>query len=701
MGANLSRFAIPRRHDKFQPSSLQNHYSNNVAVQPIETVSFEKIDVDDAFKDVDFSVKESANETRKQSSKGPNLGSEANSQRRPSLRETLLKAVSVVPSTFGGDAVDHQEIKILRERLEQAEWQLMDIRTLTSTETYQLIAQVMKDIDEFEEMQFAVASDRSKIDEKSEHSNQGDFSAIAQRVLMHIMRFRQQGHTIYNDVNDEIIADSGLDLQTKKWLTNEFTRASIIRPPRGSFTMGDLRADALAAGVESTSIPRPIAYTISEKLINSESLDVLEYDQQQLVQISLQIFDIAGVLSPYNINPTLMLGLLESIAQKYCSCNPFHNFSHGVDVLHSCHIILLRTDLDATMSAWQKLGLLLAAIGHDIDHPGTNNAFQVNTGTPLAMLYNDQSVLENHHAATLYKIISDPSNQVFDDMKPYIKSDMRSVILSCIMATDMKFHFDLVAKGDMNFEKIKMYKRHATGPRSSSASLQSNIEEAQKREVKVTLNLILHCADINNTYKQWPLAKRWSDLVTEEFFAQGDQERSMRLPISPFMDRRRDSQAQMSLNFIDFIAGPLIACIADAFDSLEFMLRNLVSVREHWSEIRKSELEQMENKNDCEKQLELLKSRDAEFIRNFVSRVMVQRSSVTRTMAMLSVQNECVQLARRNSSVLAHELEKNPLFATTVGEKSSKSKSEHEYRRSSSAEDLVKKPMKTWGSPNC
>src|SRR5689334_2934852 len=106
----------------------------------------------------------------------------------------------------------------------------------------------------------------------------------------------------------------------------------------------------------------------------------------------------------------------------------------------------------------------------------------------------------------------------------------------------------------------------------------------------------------------------------------------MRIPISPFMDRRRDSQAQMSLNFIDFIAGPLIACVADAFDSLEFMLRNLISVRDHWSAIRKYELEQIGDKAESEKQLVMLRSRDSEFDRNFVSRVMVQRSSVTRTM---------------------------------------------------------------------
>jgi hypothetical protein len=44
--------------------------------------------------------------------------------------------------------------------------------------------------------------------------------------------------------------------------------------------------------------------------------------------------------------------------------------------------------------------------GHDVSHPGTNNAFQINAGTEVAMRYNDQSVLENYHAYITLKMLS-------------------------------------------------------------------------------------------------------------------------------------------------------------------------------------------------------------------------------------------------------------------------------------------------------
>ena len=80
----------------------------------------------------------------------------------------------------------------------------------------------------------------------------------------------------------------------------------------------------------------------------------------------------------------------------------------------------------------------------------------MNTSSKLALLYNDQSVLETHHAATLYRIMAEHGEGAFRHLKPYARSDLRGVRLTSIMATDMKFHFDLVARGDMTFETIKV-----------------------------------------------------------------------------------------------------------------------------------------------------------------------------------------------------------------------------------------------------
>lgn len=49
----------------------------------------------------------------------------------------------------------------------------------------------------------------------------------------------------------------------------------------------------------------------------------------------------------------------------------------------------------------QVLSALIAAAVHDANHPGRSSAFVIKTRHPLAILYNDMSVLENHHASTV------------------------------------------------------------------------------------------------------------------------------------------------------------------------------------------------------------------------------------------------------------------------------------------------------------
>jgi high affinity cGMP-specific 3',5'-cyclic phosphodiesterase 9 len=40
-----------------------------------------------------------------------------------------------------------------------------------------------------------------------------------------------------------------------------------------------------------------------------------------------------------------------------------------------------------------------------LDHPGFNNAYQVNAQTDLSIIYNDNAPLEMHHAAMLFTVL--------------------------------------------------------------------------------------------------------------------------------------------------------------------------------------------------------------------------------------------------------------------------------------------------------
>lgn len=52
------------------------------------------------------------------------------------------------------------------------------------------------------------------------------------------------------------------------------------------------------------------------------------------------------------------------------------------------------------------------------------------------------------------------------------------------------------------------------------------------------LKMIIKSADISNCTRITPIYLPWSKRICDEFFEQGDIEKDLGLPISPFMDRR-------------------------------------------------------------------------------------------------------------------------------------------------------------------
>lgn len=93
----------------------------------------------------------------------------------------------------------------------------------------------------------------------------------------------------------------------------------------------------------------------------------------------------------------------------------------------------------------ERLSLMVAALGHDIDHPGVNNAFLRNTHHELALRYNDRSVLENHHAAVLFSLLHGDSADLLPANWPEYKQ-FRALVLDLILSTDMEQHFRMVAE---------------------------------------------------------------------------------------------------------------------------------------------------------------------------------------------------------------------------------------------------------------
>ena len=122
-------------------------------------------------------------------------------------------------------------------------------------------------------------------------------------------------------------------------------------------------------------------------------------------------------------------------------------------------------------------------------------------------------------------------------------TQVRKIIVDAVMHTDMTQHFKIVAHIEALAEKHRG-KAGNPGPMmgSPSGTIGPDSEAAQRAfslpEDRALLpGLLLHVADVSNPAKPTPLAAGWALCVLEEFFYQGDVERSLGLPLSPGFDR--------------------------------------------------------------------------------------------------------------------------------------------------------------------
>jgi cGMP-inhibited 3',5'-cyclic phosphodiesterase A len=58
------------------------------------------------------------------------------------------------------------------------------------------------------------------------------------------------------------------------------------------------------------------------------------------------------------------------------------------------------------MTHEESMAYLIAAVCHDYEHPGVNNVFLTQIRDKVALRHNDVSVLENHHIAATFDLMT-------------------------------------------------------------------------------------------------------------------------------------------------------------------------------------------------------------------------------------------------------------------------------------------------------
>ena len=274
-------------------------------------------------------------------------------------------------------------------------------------------------------------------------------------------------------------------------------------------------------------------------------------NERPLTVLAYTIFQSRDILGLFRIDENTFVKFFTCLEGRYRSDVPYHNYRHGADVMQSTHVLLNSKTLKNVFSPLEVLSALFAAAIHDVDHPGVTNQYLVNTGSELALMYNDVSVLENHHLSTAFKLLRQDGCNIFENLSKDDFQKLRKLVIDIVLATDMSKHMTLLAdmKTMIETQIVNTSCGHLYLDNYTSKSL--------------VLQNMIHCADLSNPTKPLSIYNRWTNLILEEFFQQGDNERDQGLNISFNCDRNKVCIDESQLGFIDFIVRPLWETWAD------------------------------------------------------------------------------------------------------------------------------------------
>lgn len=197
------------------------------------------------------------------------------------------------------------------------------------------------------------------------------------------------------------------------------------------------------------------------------------------------------------------------------------------------------------------------------------------------------SVLENLSITWLFsKLIGkekDPSVNIFSSLNPKQFAVVRSVIVKAVLGTDMSHHFMMVTT-------INSHQEELFGQDITAWFKPYTINGCTHHPSLDMLVYLLHIADISNPGKPAPMFALWADAILAEFYAQGDREASMGMPISPLCDRATTSKKQSQVGFIKFVVQPAFMCLTDILpEASDVMMPCLQSSLKFWEDYEDDE----------------------------------------------------------------------------------------------------------------
>ncbi|GAB9464198.1 hypothetical protein Gpo141_00001638 [Globisporangium polare] len=303
---------------------------------------------------------------------------------------------------------------------------------------------------------------------------------------------------------------------------------------------------------DEVPFPREIVFARGQdEPLEQWDMDTLALSSGDIGLLCSVVFRAYGFLESFRISGEKFSAFTTNVANYYRG-NPFHNFQHAFQVLLALHT-MLRAECRKFFSGVEIFAMLIAALCHDIDHPGNTNDFELKTLSPMALTHNDDAVLERHHCRVTFIILNHKSTKILQHMDEARYKRVRQLIIYCILATDMAKHF----------EKCK--------------ALESLSRRQLNDKRQLLMGILVHAADLSHQTLPFAQSCDWGFRLLDEFQNQARAEAEQGVTTDFFMQglESRRTRLIVQLNYINYVVRPIWLPLTSLCHHLRFYTDSL------------------------------------------------------------------------------------------------------------------------------
>lgn len=365
--------------------------------------------------------------------------------------------------------------------------------------------------------------------EPNTHFNDSDKSDL-EEGLVEILRL-QTKTDVFEEFNGQGFGSSGLELWNK--LQRECTN---------DCSMDEVQKMYISAGEASNIVPIKV-----QRDVAMLSFDFWSYNNPVILLLLLEHMFVALDLHKFaHCNLLMIKNFFCLVYSKYNRCK-YHNFDHCFCVTQMLYIILHDSN-NKHKKLFEQVdvfALFLSAVCHDLGHPGTNNDFQVKTGSMYAKQFSSDSTLERFHYKLGKKILI--RSKILNNMNEKTQREVHELVNRLILATDMARHKEILDE----------YSKELKISEEGHNKWNCNYIRTNPAHKHLLMMVLIKGCDISNETRPNSVTEPWVKCLLNEFFDQGDMEKQLGLPITPIMDRDTVVKSKSQTWFITNVSLPL------------------------------------------------------------------------------------------------------------------------------------------------